>query len=98
MKLLILTNNPERASFRQRIQVYFDTLRANGVDCEVVKLPDGFLARRKLFKRAADFDGVFLHKKGLNIRDAMWLRRNSKKIIYDFDDAIMYNSQKHQAG
>ncbi|UCE36777.1 MAG: glycosyltransferase [Thermoplasmata archaeon] len=94
MRLLVVTNNPERASFRQRIQVYFDTLRANGVACEVVKLPDGFLARRKLFKRAADFDGVFLHKKGLNIRDAMWLRRNSKKIIYDFDDAIMYNPNR----
>lgn len=94
MRLLVLTNNPERASFRQRIQVYFDTLRAHGVDCEVVKLPDGFLARRKLFKRAADFDGVFLHKKGLNIRDAMWLRRNSKKIVYDFDDAIMYNPNR----
>ena len=91
MRLFVLTNNLERASFRQRIQIHLDTFRANGVDCEVAKLPDGFLARRKLFKRAADFDGVFLHKKGLNIRDAMWLRRNSKKIIYDFDDAIMYN-------
>ena len=94
MNLLILTNNPERASFRQRIQIYFDTLRANGIDYQVAKLPDGFLARRKLFKLAADFDGVFLHKKGLNFRDAVWLRRNSKKIIYDFDDAIMYNPHR----
>jgi glycosyltransferase involved in cell wall biosynthesis len=91
MKLLVLSNNPERASFRQRIQIYFDTLRANDIDCEIAKLPAGFLARRKLFNRAAEFDGVFLHKKGLNFRDAVWLRRNSKKIIYDFDDAIMYN-------
>ncbi len=92
MRLFVLTNNPERASFRQRIQIHLDALHANGVDCEVSKLPAGFLARRKLFKRAADYDGVFLHKKGLNFRDAVWLRRNSKKIIYDFDDAIMYNS------
>ncbi|MBW7991965.1 MAG: glycosyltransferase [Planctomycetes bacterium] len=91
MRLLVLTNNPERASFRQRIQIYFDTLRANGIDYQVAKLPAGFWARRKLFKLAADFDGVFLHKKGLNFRDALLLRRNSKKIIYDFDDAIMYN-------
>jgi glycosyltransferase involved in cell wall biosynthesis len=91
MRLLVLTNNPERASFRQRIQIYFDILHTGGIDCHIAKLPSGFLARQKLFKRAEEFDGVFLHKKGLNFRDAMWLRRSSKKVIYDFDDAIMYS-------
>ena len=94
MRLFVLTNNPERASFRQRIQIYFGTLRANGIDYQVAKLPAGFLARKKLFKQAEDFDVVFLQKKGLNFRDAMLLRRNSKKIIYDFDDAIMYNPHR----
>lgn len=91
MNLLVVTNNPARASFRQRIGVYLDILRTKGIDCEVAKLPPSSLARRKLFKQTAEFDGVFLHKKGLNFRDAIWLRRNGKKIIYDFDDAIMYN-------
>ncbi|MFQ6036719.1 MAG: hypothetical protein ACE5NM_12850, partial [Sedimentisphaerales bacterium] len=91
MNLLILSNNPSRASFRQRIGVYLDTLRSNGINPEVAKLPAGSLARRKLFKRAADFDGVFLHKKGLNFFDAAWLAQYSKKLIYDFDDAIMYS-------
>lgn len=94
MKLLILTNNPNRASFRQRIEVYLDTLRTNGVECEVAKLPSGSLSRLKLFKRAADFDGVFLHKKCLNLFDAFCLRKYSKKIIYDFDDAIMYSPKR----
>ena len=94
MNLLIITNNPSRPSFRQRIEIYLDALRANGIDCEVAKLPTGSLSRRKLFKQAADFDGVFLHKKGLNFLDAFWLRRYSRKIIYGFDDAIMY-SPKH---
>ncbi|MHC4629171.1 MAG: hypothetical protein ACYTDV_19505, partial [Planctomycetota bacterium] len=66
MKLLVVTNNPDRASFKQRIEIYLDILRAGGIDCEVAKLPAGSLARLRLFKRAADFDGVFLHKKGLN--------------------------------
>jgi len=44
-----------------------------------------------LFKRAGQFDGVFLQKKCLNFRDAAWLRQYSKKIIYDLDDAIMYS-------
>jgi len=94
MNLLVLTNNPERASFRQRIGVYLDILRDNGIECEVVRFPSGSLARRKLFKRSVKFDGVFLHKKRLNFLDAFWLRRCAGKVIYDFDDAIMY-SDKH---
>jgi glycosyltransferase involved in cell wall biosynthesis len=94
MNLLIISNNPDRASFRQRIEIYLDILRANGINCEVTKLPAGFLARRSLFKKAADFDGVFLHKKTLNFFDAHYLRKYSRKIVYDFDDAMMY-SDKH---
>lgn len=93
MKLLVLTNNPKRASFKQRIGIYLDTLRTSGLDCEIAKLPFTFLARRKLFRRAGDFDGVFLHKKGLNFLDALWLRKYAKKIIYNFDDAIMYSAK-----
>ena len=57
MKLLIITNNPRNASFRQRIELHLPALRDSGLDCEVVRLPRGALARRRLFKQAADFDG-----------------------------------------
>lgn len=93
MKLLVLSNNLNRGGFKQRIAVYLDTLQANGIYCEVAKLPSGSLARRKLLKRAAEFDGVLLHKKGLNPFDAFWLRRYSKRVIYHFDDAIMYSTK-----
>jgi len=91
MKLLILSNNPARPSFRQRIGIYIDTLRTDGIDCHIETLPPGSLARRKLFRRAGAFDAVFLHKKRLNCWDAYWLGKYSRKIIYDFDDAVMYH-------
>jgi len=92
MKLLVIARNPDRASFRLRIASYLDILRAKGIHSTVVILPAGALARRKLFKQAVDFDCVFLHKKRLNPFDAFWLRRYGKKIIYDFDDAVMYSA------
>jgi glycosyltransferase involved in cell wall biosynthesis len=92
MKILVIISNPKRASFRQRIAVHLDTLRANEIYCKVVKLPPGPLARRKLFQQATDYDCVILHKKALNYLNAIWLRRYSRKIVYDFDDAIMYDA------
>lgn len=94
MNLLVLTNNPLRASFRQRIGIYLNFLRDNGIECKVARFPPAPLARRRLFKQATDFDVLFLHKKRLNSFDAFWLRRYAPKVIYDFDDAVMY-SDKH---
>lgn len=94
MRLLIITNNPERASFRQRVGVYLDRFAARGIESEVAILPKGFFSRRRLFKRAGEFDGVFLHKKTLMSHDIRCLRHHSRKLIYNFDDAVMY-SDKH---
>lgn len=90
MKLLIISNNPTRASFRQRIGIYIDLLESNGIKCEVRKIPAWSLQRIQLFKKARGYGMVFLHKKGLNPLDAFFVKRYSRKIIYDFDDAIMY--------
>ena len=56
MNLLIITNNPRNASFRQRIELHLPALRDSGLDCEVARLPRGTLARRRLFKRAAEYE------------------------------------------
>jgi len=94
MKLLIITNNPDRASFRQRGEVYLDQLLKQGIEPYVEKFPAGALSRIKLLMGCGCFDGVLLHKKRLNPLDAFLLRRYAKKVIYDFDDAVMY-SDKH---
>lgn len=94
MKLLIITNNPDRASFRQRIGIYLGMLEDRGVQCRVETLPAGMWARRWLFRQADQFDGLLLHRKMLNLWDAFALGRHRRKVIYDFDDAIMYNDRK----
>ncbi len=91
MKLLVITNNPKRAGFRQRIAVHLDLLQRNGIHCDVAVFPLSSSARKQLFRRSADYDAVFLQKRRLNIFDARCLRKHAKKIIYDFDDAVMYS-------
>ena len=94
MRLLIITNNPSRASFRQRIGIHLDPLREEGIDCRIARLPSGMLARRALFASARDFDGVLLHRKVLNAWDGFWMRHYGRRVIFDFDDAIMYSDRK----
>ncbi len=96
MNLFVISNNPNRASFRQRIGMYLPVLVNAGINSEVAKLPKGFFNRKTLFKKAGSFDIVFLHKKCLNFFDAKILTRYAKKIIYDFDDAMMYSPKKPQ--
>lgn len=96
MNLLVITNNPERASYRQRIGTYLDHWREVGIHSEVEVLPKRTWQRYRLFKKARDFDGVLLHKKRLNWLDTCWLRRSARKIVYDFDDAVMFNENAPQ--
>ncbi len=92
MEILVISNNPERASFRQRIAVHLSDIHSQGISTQVMKLPSGPLARLALFRQAADYDAVILHKKTLNCLNAICLRKFSTRIIYDFDDAVMYNA------
>lgn len=94
MRLLVISNNPDRASFRQRIGIHLRLIEEHDVDCEIAALPAGLFARQKLFRYAADFHGLLLHRKMLNFWDGWWLRRYGKRVIYDFDDAIMYGDRK----
>ena len=93
MNLLIVSYNPARPSFRHRISCYLDILRTNGINCEIVHYPRGSLDRYKVIKKAAEFDAVYLQKKTLNCLDAMWFRRYAKNVIFDFDDAVMYDNR-----
>lgn len=94
MKLLILSHNPDRASFRQRIGIYLPQLEAAGVICIVARFPKGYWSRWKLFAQAGQYDAVLLHKKTLNFWDACILRKHARRIIYDFDDAIMFSPHR----
>jgi len=96
MRLLVITNNNnlDQPSFRQRIAIYVDLMRNRGIDCQVARLPGSMLQRRTLFASARHFEGVLLHRKILNAWDGFWLHRYGGTVIYDFDDAIMYNDRK----
>ena len=93
MKLLIISNNLKRASYRQRVGNYLGLLHDAGIEYEVASYPKGNLARWKLLRQSRFFDAIFLHKRRMNFFDVIVLRKYAKHIIYDFDDAIMFDDK-----
>jgi len=91
-RLLVLTRDRANAAFRQRIEPYLGALAARGIAAEVVELAAGPWARRGQMLRARDFDGVLLHRKTLSWWDARHLAP-ARRLIYDFDDAVMYQAR-----
>ena len=97
MKLMILTNNPSRASFRLRIDTHRDYLRHEGIETTVSAMPRTFAARRRLFASSRHFDAVLIHRKCLNFWDAQVLATYRPRLIFDFDDAVMHSVSRPQS-
>jgi glycosyltransferase involved in cell wall biosynthesis len=95
-KILILSRHIESSSFRQRIALYFNSLKQAGIDYRVESIPSEIYRTLKLFGSAHVFDAVLLHKKRLSPIEKFFLRKNARKIIYDFDDPVMFDFQNPQ--
>lgn len=92
-RLLILTRDRANVTFRQRIEPYLPPLAARGIATEVTELADSAWARRRQFRAASLFDGVLLHRKTLTCWDALALDGAARRVIYDFDDAVMFQAR-----
>ncbi|MBT3199309.1 MAG: glycosyltransferase [Phycisphaerales bacterium] len=88
-RLLVITRSKNTTSFKQRIEPYIAPLAQRGIECDVQELKTGREGRAQL-KSASNYDGVWMHRKTLKMMDARALRKNAKKVIYEFDDAIVF--------
>jgi len=93
MKLLILTNKPDRASCKQRIGIFQDYLSKNGIESDICSFPSGIIQRLNLIKLSRQYDAVFLQKKRLRATDVLWAKYFSPTLIYDIDDAVMFSHE-----
>lgn len=96
MNIAFLATRIEKPSFRYRVLQYIPFLEKEGYKCEVNVIPKTVWARIKLFRRMKNFDIVFLQKKLFNAVEWSFLRKNARKLIYDFDDAVMFRESNNK--
>jgi glycosyltransferase involved in cell wall biosynthesis len=94
MKVLFLIQGFTVAASRYRVLQYIPYLETKGVEAMVSLYPRTFKENIQFFSTLPQYDLLFLQRKRFNQPRLGLLRRRAKKIVYDFDDAVMYRNSK----
>jgi glycosyltransferase involved in cell wall biosynthesis len=92
--MLFLIQGQEVAASRYRVLQYLPYLKARGVETDVIPYPATLGELYTFFSNLPDYDCLFLQRKRFHGLFLKLLRRRARKIVYDFDDAVMYKNSK----
>lgn len=94
MKVLFLIQGFSVAASRYRVLQYIPYLESKGVETKVSLYPRTLKENFRFFNELSRYDIVFLQRKRFNQPRLSLLRRRAKRILYDFDDSVMYRNSK----
>jgi glycosyltransferase involved in cell wall biosynthesis len=98
MKLLALVDSPDHVCCRYRIRAFAAALLESGWSLTCERLNRGTFGRSFQLHRAAEFDAVILQRKLLPSWQLRALRRASRHLVFDFDDAVLYRDSYSRRG
>jgi len=98
MRAIALIEGPDHVSARYRIQAFAPTLARAGCTLVLEPIPRSALERIRLFTGLRAFDVVLLQRQLLPVPELRYLRRMARRLIYDFDDAMLYRDSYHPRG
>lgn len=90
MRILFIVPELDRPSTLNRVLLFRPDLESRGVEVEIRPCPKAAQQRSALFDSATDFDVVVLQKKLLRRGPFGRLRRRARRLVFDFDDAILF--------
>ncbi|MCL4195005.1 MAG: glycosyltransferase family 4 protein [Thermoguttaceae bacterium] len=88
MQALALIEAPGHVCYRYRIAAFRDWLAAVGVRLEAMPLGRGLIRRLRALRAARRTDVVILQRKLLPLWQLRLLRKWSRRLVYDVDDAV----------
>jgi glycosyltransferase involved in cell wall biosynthesis len=95
MKILFLVQGLDVAASRYRVLQYLPYLKEHGVQATVRQFPKKFFDKLKVFKSVNQYDILFIQRKRFSALWLKFIRKNARKVVYDFDDSVMYRNSKH---
>ena len=91
MRIIFLTHYSDQGH-RFRVEQYFPYLREHQVEPKWQPLTGSLEERFSVYRRLPLFDVVCIQRRLLSPIEFYWVRRKSRKVLFDLDDAIMYRS------
>ena len=95
MKILFLVQGLDVAASKYRVLQYLPYLKEHGVQATVMPFQKGFFDKLKVFKSVNQYDILFIQRKRFPVLWLKFIRKNARKIVYDFDDSVMYRNSKY---
>lgn len=96
-RILFLSKGENSASTRYRAFSYFPALEKEGWYASHMGLHEGLVGKLRILRAAREADVVVLLRHGLPMPFLSLLRRCSRKLVFDFDDAIFLKSSGQQS-
>jgi glycosyltransferase involved in cell wall biosynthesis len=88
MQLIGLVETPDHVCCRYRLRAFSDHLAATGHSLEICRMPRHLWDSVQTFSGLGRFDAVILQRRLISPWRFCILRRLSKRLIFDFDDAV----------
>ena len=98
MKVLALVETQDHVCCRYRVRAFGPALERCGGSLDVIPLRRGFLSRRLQLGSLPDHDAVILQRKLLPAWHFNALRRRAGRLVFDFDDAVLYRDSYDPRG
>ena len=92
MKVAFLIHSLEVNSCRYRVLQYLPYFKKQGVDLSIHFYKRKWLDKLKFYNTLDQYDIFYIHRRLFPPMEFWYIRKKAKKIIYDFDDALMYRS------
>ena len=89
MKALALVEARDHVCYRYRIAAFAPAMARGGWSLDVDGLAAGPIDRVNQLRAASRYDAVILQRKLLPRWQLATLRRNTRRLIFDFDDAVL---------
>ncbi len=98
MKILVLIEGDNEVCCRYRIEAFGEAMAEREMQYEVVQFDKGLLDRIGNLRKAKSADAVILQRKLLPLWQTLLLRKWSRRLIYDVDDAVYQRDSNNVKG